>query len=71
MMSEFRSWQRNHEGTATPNPHKLTTSKSAARLWEEDPRYRSGAKYCTLVLVFTIFEALEGPIHELETFNCN
>jgi hypothetical protein len=38
----------------------------------------SGAKYLTMVqlllLVFTIFEVLEGPIHggnELETSNCN
>jgi hypothetical protein len=40
--------------------------------------YRSGAKYWTilqyLVLVFTNFKVLEGPIHggnELEMSNCN
>jgi hypothetical protein len=40
--------------------------------------YRSGAKYGTIVqyllLVFAIFEVLEGPTHgsnELETSNCN
>jgi hypothetical protein len=40
--------------------------------------YHSGTKYRTIVqyllLVFTIFEALEGPIYggnELETSNCN
>jgi hypothetical protein len=42
------------------------------------PAYGSGAKYGTkvqyLLLVFTIFEILEGPIHaeaELEASNCN
>jgi hypothetical protein len=40
--------------------------------------YRSAAKYRTIVqyllLLFTIFEVLEGPVHgknELETSNCN
>jgi hypothetical protein len=40
--------------------------------------YRSGAKHQTMVpsllLVFTTFEVLEGPMHEgneLETSNCN
>jgi hypothetical protein len=40
--------------------------------------YRSGAEHYTilkyLLLVFTIFEVLEGPIHggnDLETSNCN
>jgi hypothetical protein len=40
--------------------------------------YRGGSEYCPiaqyLLIVFTIFDVLEGPIHggnELETSNCN